>query len=108
MNGMNAQLWVVGICVALALAYTVHSALVKVKRVQAGGSACGGCSGDACGSGGGGGCGGGSVDGASLAATTQGTASAGVVEQPLRWHPPPKRAAATSGGASTPGTTETN
>lgn len=106
MNGMDIQLWVVGICVALALVYTVHSALVKVKRVQAGGSACGGCSGDACGSGGG--CGGGGVDGASPMAATQGAASAGVVEQPLRWHPPPKRAAATSGGASTPGTTETN
>lgn len=50
MNSISAQLWVVGICVALALGYTVRSALVKLKRVNAGGAACGGCSGDACGS----------------------------------------------------------
>jgi hypothetical protein len=84
MNGMDIQLWVVGICVALALVYTVHSALVKVKRVQAGGAACGGCSGDACGSGGGGGCGGGGTD-PSAATDTKGSVTA----QPIHWLPRP-------------------
>ncbi len=81
-NGLNWQLWVVGVCVALALGYTVWGAVRKVKRVQAGGAACGGCAGDACGSG----CG--------VAATAAGAGGAGqpgaaaTTEHPVHWLPP--------------------
>lgn len=81
-NGLNWQLWVVGVCVALALGYTVWGAVRKFNRVQAGGAACGGCAGDACGSG----CGG--------AATAAGAGGAGqpsaaaTTEHPVHWLPP--------------------
>ena len=81
-NGLNWQLWVVGVCVALALGYTVWGAVRKFNRVQAGGAACGGCAGDACGSG----CGG--------AATAAGAGGAGqpsaaaTTEHPIHWLPP--------------------
>lgn len=77
-NGLNWQLWVVGVCVALALGYTVWGAVRKFKRVQAGGAACGGCSGDACGSG----CGG------AATAAGAGGAAAATTEHPVHWLPP--------------------
>jgi hypothetical protein len=76
-NGLNWQLWVVGVCVALALGYTVWGAVRNVKRVHAGGAACGGCAGDACGSGAG--CGG---------AAGQPGAAAATSEHPVHWLPP--------------------
>lgn len=82
MNSVNVQLWVVGVCVALALGYTVWGAVRKFNRVQAGGAACGGCAGDACGSG----CGG--------VATAAGAGGAGqpgaaaTTEHPVHWLPP--------------------
>jgi len=87
-NGLNWQLWVVGVCVALALGYTVWGAVRKFNRVQAGGAACGGCAGDACGSGcgvaataaGAGGGGGG--------AAGQPGAAAATTEHPVHWLPP--------------------
>ena len=81
-TGLNWQLWVVGVCVALALGYTVWGAVRKFNRVQAGGAACGGCAGDACGSG----CG--------VAATAAGAGGAGqpgataATEHPVHWLPP--------------------
>lgn len=71
----EVQTWVVGVCVLLALAYTVWSAVRKAKRVQAGGAACGGCSGDACGN-----------TGSASCSTGQG----GMPAQPIHWHPPTK------------------
>jgi hypothetical protein len=91
MTGATAQLWVAGIGVALALGYTVWAAVRKFRGVQAGGSACGGCSGDACGSGGSGGC----------------APGAAGVAQPLRWQPPARRHGA-SPGHSDAGVAETN
>lgn len=74
----EVQTWVVGVCVLLALLYTVWATARKAKRVQAGGAACGGCSGDACGSGGGAGC-----------ATAGNEAGKGAVQaQPIHWRPP--------------------
>lgn len=80
-NGLNWQLWVVGVCVALALGYTVWGAVRKVKRVQAGGAACGGCAGDACGSG----CGGGTAAGSGGAGQPS---AAATTEHPVHWLPP--------------------
>lgn len=77
MNSVTVQLWAVGVCVALALGYTVWGAVRNVKRVQAGGAACGGCAGDACGSGAG--CGGAAGQPGAAAATT---------EHPVHWLPP--------------------
>lgn len=87
-NGLNWQLWVVGVCVALALGYTVWGAVRKVKRVQAGGAACGGCAGDACGSGTG--CGGGATAAGSGGggAAGQPGAAAATTEHPVHWLPP--------------------
>ncbi len=87
-NGLNWQLWVVGVCVALALGYTVWGAVRKVKRVQAGGAACGGCAGDACGSGAG--CGGGATAAGSGGggAAGQPGAAAATTEHPVHWLPP--------------------
>lgn len=82
MIGVSGQLWIAGVCVALALGYTVWGAVRKFKRVQAGGAACGGCAVDACGSG----CGG--------AATAAGAGGAGqpgaaaTTEHPVHWLPP--------------------
>lgn len=93
-NGLNWQLWVVGVCVALALGYTVWGAVRNVKRVQAGGAACGGCAGDACGSG----CGG--------AATAAGAGGAGqpsaaaTTEHPVHWLPPSAGSAGKSSSGS--------
>lgn len=93
-NGLNWQLWVVGACVALALGYTVWGAVRNVKRVQAGGAACGGCAGDACGSG----CGG--------AATAAGAGGAGqpsaaaTTEHPVHWLPPSAGSAGKSSSGS--------
>ena len=89
-NGLNWQLWVVGACVALALGYTVWGAVRKVKRVQAGGAACGGCAGDTCGSSGAG-CGG--VGGAGAAGqpgsqAVSGSGSGLTTEHPVHWLPP--------------------
>ena len=81
-NGLNWQLWVVGACVALALGYTVWGAVRKFNRVQAGGAACGGCSGDACGSG----CGGGAIAAGSGGAGQPGAAA--TTEHPDHWLPP--------------------
>lgn len=102
----DVQLWVVGVCVALALAYTVRAGVRKARRVQAGGSACGGCSGDACGStgkAGGAGCGAGQgaaqagvgtgAQAAAGAAATDGIAPG--QPQPIHWHPP-RQAASTA------------
>ena len=89
-NGLNWQLWVVGVCVALALGYTVWGAVRKFNRVQAGGAACGGCAGDACGSSGAG-CGG--VGGAGAAGqpgsqAVSGSGSGLTTEHPVHWLPP--------------------
>ena len=94
MNSVTVQLWVVGVCVALALGYTVWGAVRNVKRVQAGGAACGGCAGDACGSG----CGG--------AATAAGAGGAGqpgaaaTTEHPVHWLPPSAGSAGKSSSGS--------
>ena len=82
MNSVTVQLWVVGVCVALALGYTVWGAVRKFNRVQAGGAACGGCSGDACGSG----CGGGAIAAGSGGAGQPGAAA--TTEHPVHWLPP--------------------
>lgn len=90
-NGLNWQLWVVGVCVALALGYTVWGAARNVKRVQAGGAACGGCSGDACGSSGagcGGGGGAGSAGQPGSQAVSGSGAAAATTEHPVHWLPP--------------------
>lgn len=84
MNSVNVQLWVVGVCVALALGYTVWGAVRNVKRVQAGGAACGGCAGDACGSGAG--CGGGAIAAGSGGAGQP--SAAATTEHPVHWLPP--------------------
>lgn len=89
MNSVNVQLWVVGVCVALALGYTVWGAVRNVKRVQAGGAACGGCAGDACGSGAG--CGGAAGQPGAAAATT---------EHPVHWLPPSAGSAGKSSSGS--------
>ncbi len=83
--GPHWQLWVVAVCVGLALAYTVWAGVRKVRRVQAGGAACGGCSGDACGSAGGGGSGGGGCPSGSGGNTPSSTPA--VQAQPIHWHP---------------------
>lgn len=94
----DVQLWVVGVCVALALAYTVRAGVRKARRVQAGGSACGGCSGDACGStgkAGGAGCGTGQGGGAVGRAGAHGAeATLGEQAQPIHWHPSAGRSSA--------------
>ena len=82
MNSVNVQLWVVGVCVALALGYTVWGAVRKFNRVQAGGAACGGCAGDACGSG----CGGAATAAGSGGAGQPGAAA--TTEHPVHWLPP--------------------
>ena len=82
MNSVNVQLWVVGVCVALALGYTVWGAVRKFNRVQAGGAACGGCAGDACGSG----CGGGAIAAGSGGAGQP--SAAATTEHPVHWLPP--------------------
>ena len=82
MNSVNVQLWVVGVCVALALGYTVWGAVRKFNRVQAGGAACGGCAGDACGSG----CGGGAIAAGSGGAGQP--SAAATTEHPIHWLPP--------------------
>ena len=82
MNSVTVQMWVVGVCVALALGYTVWGAVRKFKRVQAGGAACGGCAGDACGSG----CGGGAIAAGSGGAGQPGAAA--TTEHPVHWLPP--------------------
>lgn len=82
MNSVTVQMWVVGVCVALALGYTVWGAVRKVKRVQAGGAACGGCAGDACGSG----CGGGAIAAGAGGAGQPGAAA--TTEHPVHWLPP--------------------
>lgn len=85
MTGMTAQLWVAGIGVALALGYTVWAAVRKFRRVQAGGSACGGCSGDACGSGG---CSTGpGAAAAGRGGVDVGTRGQGLQAQPIHWQP---------------------
>lgn len=89
MNSVTVQLWVVGVCVALALGYTVWGAVRNVKRVQAGGAACGGCAGDACGSGAG--CGG---------AAGQPGAAAATSEHPVHWLPPSAGSAGKSSSGS--------
>lgn len=81
-TGLNWQLWVVGVCVALALGYTVWGAVRKFNRVQAGGAACGGCAGDACGSG----CGGGAI--AAGAGGAGQPSAAATTEHPVHWLPP--------------------
>ena len=88
MNSVTVQLWIVGVCVALALGYTVWSAVRKFKRVQAGGATCGGCAGDACGSGAG--CGGGATAAGSGGggAAGQPGAAAATTEHPVHWLPP--------------------
>ena len=86
-NGLNWQLWVVGVCVALALGYTVWGAERKFKRVQAGGAACGGCAGDACGSG----CGGAATAAGAGGAGQPGAGQPGAAattEHPVHWLPP--------------------
>lgn len=80
-TGLNWQLWVVGVCVALALGYTVWGAVRKFNRVQAGGAACGGCAGDACGSG----CGGGTAAGSGGAGQPS---AAATTEHLVHWLPP--------------------
>ncbi len=78
----DLQTAVVGLCVLLALVYTVWAGVRKARRVQQGGSACGGCSGDACGS--------------SDCTTADGSAQppgnggepAATPVQPIHWHPP--------------------
>lgn len=82
MNSVTVQMWVVGVCVALALGYTVWGAVRKFNRVQAGGAACGGCAGDACGSG----CGGGAIAAGAGGAGQPGAAA--TTEHPVHWLPP--------------------
>lgn len=82
-TGLNWQLWVVGVCVALALGYTVWGAVRKFNRVQAEGAACGGCAGDACGSG----CGG-AATAAGAGGAGQPGAAAATTEHPVHWLPP--------------------
>jgi hypothetical protein len=100
MNSVNVQLWVVGVCVALALGYTVWGAVRNVKRVQAGGAACGGCAGDACGSGAG--CGGGATAAGSGGggAAGQPGAAAATTEHPVHWLPPSAGSAGKSSSGS--------
>lgn len=45
---MSAQGWLAAVLVALAAWHMVRSGLAWLRRVRAGGSACGGCSGDGC------------------------------------------------------------
>ena len=92
-TGLNWQLWVVGVCVALALGYTVWGAVRKFNRVQAGGAACGGCAGDACGSG----CGGGTAAGSGGAGQP---GVAGSTEHPVHWLPPSAGSAGKSSSGS--------
>ena len=94
MNSVTVQLWVVGVCVALALGYTVWGAVRKFNRVQAGGAACGGCSGDACGSG----CGGGAIAAGSGGAGQPGAAA--TTEHPVHWLPPSAGSAGKSSSGS--------
>lgn len=93
-NGLNWQLWVVGVCVALALGYTVWGAVRKFNRVQAGGAACGGCAGDACGSG----CGGATTAAGAGGAGQPGAAA--TTEHPVHWLPPSAGSAGKSSSGS--------
>ena len=98
-NGLNWQLWVVGVCVALALGYTVWGAVRKFKRVQAGGAACGGCAGDACGSG----CGGAATAAGAGGAGQPGAGQPGAAattEHPVHWLPPSAGSAGKSSSGS--------